>query len=146
MKFSMIRAPRTRIVALMLALGLAVPSAPAQLHAQLPALGDAGDLSVSTERRIGDRVARELFRDPDYLDDAILSDYLDSLWQPLLAAARQRGEELLKALNDNEVLDLLAYLLSRGDPAHETYSKRAMARDVVAVMEALGHVRVKMGE
>src|SRR5215212_6204236 len=24
-----------------------------------------------------------------------------------------------------------------GDPAHETYSKRAMARDVVAVMEAL---------
>ncbi len=92
MKFSMIRAPRTRIVALMLALGLAVPSAPAQLHAQLPALGDAGDLSVSTERRIGDRVARELFRDPDYLDDAILSDYLDSLWQPLLAAARQRGD------------------------------------------------------
>jgi haloacetate dehalogenase len=29
----------------------------------------------------------------------------------------------------------------RGDPAHETYSKRAMARDVVQVMEALGHVR-----
>lgn len=29
----------------------------------------------------------------------------------------------------------------RGDAAHETYSKRAMGRDVVAVMEALGHVR-----
>ena len=28
-----------------------------------------------------------------------------------------------------------------GDYAHETYSKRAMGRDVVAVMEALGHVR-----
>ena len=29
----------------------------------------------------------------------------------------------------------------KGDPAHETYSKRAMGRDVVAVMEKLGHVR-----
>ncbi|MHB2167023.1 alpha/beta fold hydrolase [Alsobacter sp. R-9] len=28
-----------------------------------------------------------------------------------------------------------------GDPAHETYSKRAMSRDVVTVMETLGHVR-----
>lgn len=28
----------------------------------------------------------------------------------------------------------------KGDPSHETYSKRAMARDVIAVMEALGHV------
>jgi haloacetate dehalogenase len=27
------------------------------------------------------------------------------------------------------------------DPAHETYSKRAMGRDVIAVMEKLGHVR-----
>ena len=41
-------------------------------------------------------------------------------------------------------MDLRGYGWSsvpRGDPAHETYSKRAMARDVVAVMEALGHVR-----
>jgi haloacetate dehalogenase len=29
----------------------------------------------------------------------------------------------------------------KGDPAHETYSKRAMGRDVVAAMEKLGHVR-----
>ncbi|HEX8165707.1 MAG TPA: alpha/beta hydrolase [Beijerinckiaceae bacterium] len=29
----------------------------------------------------------------------------------------------------------------KGDPAHETYSKRAMGRDVVTVMEKLGHVR-----
>ncbi|HEX8662817.1 MAG TPA: alpha/beta hydrolase [Beijerinckiaceae bacterium] len=29
----------------------------------------------------------------------------------------------------------------KGDPAHETYAKRAMGRDVVAVMEKLGHVR-----
>ncbi len=41
-------------------------------------------------------------------------------------------------------MDLRGYGWSsapHGDPAHETYSKRAMGRDVVAVMEALGHVR-----
>jgi haloacetate dehalogenase len=41
-------------------------------------------------------------------------------------------------------MDLRGYGWSaapRGDRAHETYSKRAMGRDVVAVMEALGHVR-----
>jgi haloacetate dehalogenase len=41
-------------------------------------------------------------------------------------------------------MDLRGYgwsAVPRSDPAHETYSKRAMGRDVVAVMEALGHVR-----
>ena len=41
------------------------------------------------------------------------------------------------------LMDLRGYgwsAVPRGDPAHETYSKRAMGRDVVAVMEALGHV------
>lgn len=41
-------------------------------------------------------------------------------------------------------MDLRGYGWSsvpRSDPRHETYSKRAMGRDVVAVMEALGHVR-----
>ena len=41
-------------------------------------------------------------------------------------------------------MDLRGYGWSsvpRSDAAHETYSKRAMARDVVAVMEKLGHIR-----
>jgi haloacetate dehalogenase len=41
-------------------------------------------------------------------------------------------------------MDLRGYgwsAVPRSDPAHETYSRRAMGRDVVAVMEALGHVR-----
>ena len=41
-------------------------------------------------------------------------------------------------------MDLRGYGWSsapHGDPSHETYSKRAMGRDVVRVMEALGHVR-----
>jgi haloacetate dehalogenase len=41
-------------------------------------------------------------------------------------------------------MDLRGYGWSsapKGEPTHETYSKRAMGGDVVAVMEALGHVR-----
>jgi haloacetate dehalogenase len=41
-------------------------------------------------------------------------------------------------------MDLRGYGWSsvpKSDPAHETYSKRAMGGDVVAVMEKLGHVR-----
>ena len=58
----------------------------------LPNLGDSSDLSPGAERRIGDRIARELYRDPDYLDDLVITDYVQDIWQPLLAAARQRGE------------------------------------------------------
>jgi predicted Zn-dependent protease len=71
-----------------LALCLAWIPAPAQL----PSMGDGYDLSPSAERRIGERIARELYRDPDYLDDPLLGEYVQSLWQPLLAAARLRGE------------------------------------------------------
>lgn len=60
--------------------------------AQLPSLGDHTDLSVSQERRIGERIVRVLYRDPDYIDDPVMADYIQSLWQPLLAAARVRGE------------------------------------------------------
>ena len=61
---------------------------------RLPALGDAAgeDFTVGTERRLGDQIMAELRRDPDYLDDPLLLDYLQSLWAPLLAAARLRGD------------------------------------------------------
>jgi predicted Zn-dependent protease len=49
-------------------------------------------MAPSEERRLGDRIARELYRDPDYIDDPILMDYVQGIWQPLLTAARQRGE------------------------------------------------------
>jgi haloacetate dehalogenase len=42
------------------------------------------------------------------------------------------------------VMDLRGYgwsSASKGDPEHVTYSKRAMANDVIRVMEELGHVR-----
>ena len=61
-------------------------------QAALPNLGDGTDMTPSAERTLGDRIARELYRDPDYVDDAILTEYVQGIWQPLLAAARQRGD------------------------------------------------------
>ena len=58
----------------------------------LPTLGDNSDLTTSEERRLGDRIIRELYRDPDYIDDAVLAEYVQGIWQPLKQAARARGE------------------------------------------------------
>ena len=58
----------------------------------LPALGDGVDLPIATERRLGDRIAASIYRDEAYLDDPVLGDYLQAVWQPLVAAARARGE------------------------------------------------------
>lgn len=65
---------------------------PAPLLAQLPALGDGAEMTTSAERHLGDRIARSLYRDPDYLDDPVLADYVQGIWQRLMAAARARGE------------------------------------------------------
>ena len=58
----------------------------------LPALGDNLELSAAAERRLGDRIAASIYRDPDYIDDPVLGDYVQSVWLPLMAAARARGE------------------------------------------------------
>ena len=83
-----------RLARLLGAAVLAAPllCAPARSYAQLPALGDGGGLSLGAERRMGERVARELFRDPDYLDDPVLAEYVQEIWSRLLAAARSLGE------------------------------------------------------
>ena len=69
---------------------LVLPAIPGQ--AQLPTLGDGSDMASGAERRLGDRIARELYRDPDYLDDPVLVEYVQSIWQPLRDSARARGE------------------------------------------------------
>jgi len=88
---------RQRRVSALLALvlaGLQVLPLPVRAQVRLPALGESAsdDLSISTERRIGEQIMREGRRDPTYLDDAVTLDYLYSLWAPLVAAARERGE------------------------------------------------------
>ena len=71
----------------------AVPNA-APAAVRLPSLGEAAsdDFNLSQEKRIGEQIMREIRRDPDYLDDALLLDYLQSLWRPLVQAARARGD------------------------------------------------------
>jgi predicted Zn-dependent protease len=72
-----------------------LPIAPVQAQSnqsKLPNLGDGAEVPLGVERRLGESIAREIYRDPDYLDDPVLGDYLQSIWQPLLASARQRGE------------------------------------------------------
>jgi len=61
---------------------------------RLPALGDAAaeDLSIGDERRLGEQIMREARRDPAWLDDPVLLAYMQSLWQPLVQAARARGD------------------------------------------------------
>ena len=77
------------------ALTLAGPGAAttAQAQSKLPALGDtdSADFTVGTERKIGDDIMRQIRVDPDYVDDPLLLEYLDTVWQPLVAASRSLG-------------------------------------------------------
>ncbi len=56
---------------------------------QLPDLGDGsgGTLTPQAERRLGERLMRDLRRDPDYLDDWLIRDYLNSIAARLSRAA-----------------------------------------------------------
>ncbi|MEI7783835.1 MAG: M48 family metalloprotease [Betaproteobacteria bacterium] len=84
---------RAGLAALLVALHSSLAPAQTGGAAQaLPALGDGVDLSIASERRLGDRIARSIYRDPDWLDDAVLGDYLQAVWQPLVKAARLRGD------------------------------------------------------
>lgn len=84
---------RAGLAALLMALhGTLAPAQPSAIAQTLPALGDGVALSLASERRLGDRIASSIYRDPALLDDPVLSDYLQALWQPLMRAARQRGD------------------------------------------------------
>ncbi len=79
------------LCALALALTTFVPPAVAQNT--LPALGDSdsAEFTVAAERKLGDAIMREIRTDPDYVDDPLLLEYLYTVWDPLLAAARRLG-------------------------------------------------------
>jgi len=86
---------RQRAVASACALALALPAGWVPVAAQnaLPALGDtdSADFTVGNERKLGDDIMRQVRTDPDYVDDPLLLEYLQSVWQPLLAASRSLG-------------------------------------------------------
>ncbi len=67
-------------------------SKPVAAMTPLIGVGEDGDLSLGAERRMGDAIAKQIYRDPDYLDDPLLNDYVDGIWKSLLQAARAKGE------------------------------------------------------
>ncbi|WP_052088421.1 M48 family metalloprotease [Comamonas thiooxydans] len=98
MPFSM---PKLRTVHILKALTASVliaiqalsPLASSAQAAGLPTLGDgASSLTTGEERRLGDSIVRELYRDPDYLDDPVLQEYVEGIWLHLQDAARKNGE------------------------------------------------------
>ena len=80
---------------------------PAPVPAQLPDLGDASgsELSLQTERKLGESIVREIrFREPTYLDDPEIAEYLNGLGARLIAAppgGRQDFE--LFAMRDSSI-------------------------------------------
>ena len=80
------------VASLCLCMAIDAPLARAQSNSALPNLGDGAALSPAAERRLGDSIVRQLYRDPDYVEDVVVMDYVQSIWQPLLAAARARGD------------------------------------------------------
>ena len=83
-----------KALAALLSASIALSTPWAQAQVRLPSLGDSAseDLPVGAERRLGEQIMAEVKRDPAYLDDPVLLDYVRSLWRPLLEAARTRGD------------------------------------------------------
>jgi beta-barrel assembly-enhancing protease len=67
---------------------------PAWAQVRLPALGESAsdEITPGAERRFGEQIMRQIRADPAYVDDPVLQDYLQSLWRPLVAQARERGD------------------------------------------------------
>ena len=84
---------RCALLAACLGLGAVAPLQAQTGGVRLPALGESAsdDFNLSQEKRIGEQIMREIRRDPDYLDDPELLDYLLALWQPLVRAAERNG-------------------------------------------------------
>ncbi|MBI3155654.1 MAG: M48 family metalloprotease, partial [Burkholderiales bacterium] len=83
----------TRAVVFALSTALALPAPALHAASSLPALGDSAseDLAVADERRLGQQIMRSVRTDPLYLDDPILLEYVQSLWDPLVDAGRRLG-------------------------------------------------------
>ncbi len=95
--------------ALSLLLCLALVATPA--HARLPDLGDVAvsDLSPMAEQRIGQSIMQEIrWRDPAYLDDPEIEDYLNSIGRRLVAASDQPSREFQFFVIDDPMINAFA--------------------------------------
>ena len=134
-------ARRALAAILIIAIGPVGPlaAAPAAAQLSLPTLGDGSDLTPSEERRLGDRIIRELYRDPDYIDDPVLVEYVQTLWQSLLAASRARGE-LSPELEERFAWEVL---LGRDRTLHTSLSafvRSLVGLDREAAAQAFAHL------
>ena len=75
---------------LLAAASLLLAASPAGAQ-KLPQLGSDGLMPLSQEARIGTDVAREIYKDPEYLDDPLLVEYVDGIQQRLLSSGRASG-------------------------------------------------------
>jgi predicted Zn-dependent protease len=73
--------------------GIPQVNRPIQQTLVLPELGDSSSISLSPsdERQLGERIMREIRRDPDYSNDLVFYDYLNTIGQALVRAAKKDG-------------------------------------------------------
>ena len=66
----------------------------------LPDLGDSSSAALSPidERLLGERIMRDIRRDPDYSKDAVFYDYLNTISQHLIDTAKKQGVAGLEGL------------------------------------------------
>lgn len=83
---------RSLLAALLIVAQVLMLLLPSVARAQLPGMGDGGEMTISAERQLGDRIGRELYRDNAYTDDPVLQEYVTAIFRKLMAAARTRGE------------------------------------------------------
>ncbi len=71
-----------------------LPAAPVQAQVRLPALGEAesDSFSIDDERKVGEAIMREIRPDPAVVDDPVLFEYVEAIFERLHAAARRRGD------------------------------------------------------
>lgn len=90
-----------------LALAGAIAATPQALASDLPELGESAraELSPQIERRIGESIMNEIrLREPSYVDDPEINDYLDRLGRRLVeASANPTGDFHFFAIRDDTV-------------------------------------------
>lgn len=96
--YRMRRAARRAVAAALttvLSAALLLPTMTPIARAQggLPDLGQASasDLSPAMERKLGERIMRDVRADPNYVNDLLMTDYVNALGDKLVAAARKVG-------------------------------------------------------